>query len=1036
MSKYTVQDVNEENSTTIIKAALDPNYFLIQDFGAKDKTPDIDGHLRLRDGNGTYLNRYLHYQLKSVAGVKGSKYSCSRKILDYLRDTNIPTLLLVVDTESKRSFWYYLDKKAIAGLGLDADCSSRTLDLRRKEIKGDMAALCSRFAGLAVQDDYSAISKSLAGIVEEYQLQLCNCIGMLFLLQKAGKDECPELFQKILGIPQATVAELLHKLTDQGVITATKNLYIVDNEELGRDCLNGLLEFLGEEGLGRLFEAEEDRLLILRQLGQSDNSMAEAFLKIITEEFGSFARKPTGNDALATILSFLDAYSYRLPDETISICKHLLFTKKTLPVRTEKVIGWGPVMGKSHSDIQKLCVNILKGLRYHRPRKVVRILLRLAATIDSDVSKEVADAFKGISEYDLYILQQIGFGPQTVLLEELEKLGTGRLRKLMKLLAETLEYLLNPGFEGSRMTDYRTVSLTRGSLIASPNLKRIRRRSLQLLVKLYDVNADPESRRRIVRAVDRATHTPRSGKSGAKERSMIMADIRFVCRIYIVWLKDADYRVIQQIEKECSYLRHARSSMTAVKALDRAISGMKDYQFYRIFIGYDHRLGITGDFDAWEAARLAQGEDIISAVDERSYRKWKQPLLRVLRAIPPDDPGQSGRLNQFFFSLAKTKPEVALLLLSEHESLLAPAMTHLMAGLWKSSNRKTARDLMAKWIETDKYLGKLSRVFAVAGEADLAILKRIATRSKAQHDACSLANVLETIGETYPRGNSKQAKALLIYCITNLVKEESQGWLGYLPYRAKGLFQALSKREWKEILNVLVPASSVGDELEELLKHVADGSPELLIDFFRKRALYHASGSGRRKNRDDMAYSYDAIPFQFHRIQSALSMHAGAVVPMILRWYSRKDWRMWWDASHLINIIFPAFDPILERELNALLRTKSERASKIVLSILETYEGQAFLYPVCEEYARRFGQTKEKRQRLMGALIRTGVVCGEYGMAEAYEAKRQTIHREEKSRNRQVRLFWEEYEEFLLSMGTSEKERAEEAVVLRKKNIR
>ncbi len=76
MSKYTIQDTIEEDGIKILKNKLNSNFFLINDFAdivGKDKYPDIDGQIRLRDGNGTYLNRYLHYQTKSHKKINPKK---------------------------------------------------------------------------------------------------------------------------------------------------------------------------------------------------------------------------------------------------------------------------------------------------------------------------------------------------------------------------------------------------------------------------------------------------------------------------------------------------------------------------------------------------------------------------------------------------------------------------------------------------------------------------------------------------------------------------------------------------------------------------------------------------------------------------------------------------------------------------------------------------------------------------------------------------------------------------------------------------
>ena len=91
MSKYKKQDLIEEDSKLILERSLDRNFFIVSDFGKKDKYPNIDGQIRLRDGKGNYLNRYLHYQLKGAEKFKnnGSTDFCVGTYLTFHNETRL-----------------------------------------------------------------------------------------------------------------------------------------------------------------------------------------------------------------------------------------------------------------------------------------------------------------------------------------------------------------------------------------------------------------------------------------------------------------------------------------------------------------------------------------------------------------------------------------------------------------------------------------------------------------------------------------------------------------------------------------------------------------------------------------------------------------------------------------------------------------------------------------------------------------------------------------------------------------------------------
>lgn len=145
MSKYTTQNTIEEEGIKTLKGSLDSNFFLINDCAdivGKDKYPDIDGQIRLRDGNGTYLNRYLQYQTKIHKKISNpKKYLLNRKIIEHLIETNVPTLFFIVTTESNQCFWVFITSQIKKQFNLYKDKKGRHIDLTKNEIQNNSSTL-------------------------------------------------------------------------------------------------------------------------------------------------------------------------------------------------------------------------------------------------------------------------------------------------------------------------------------------------------------------------------------------------------------------------------------------------------------------------------------------------------------------------------------------------------------------------------------------------------------------------------------------------------------------------------------------------------------------------------------------------------------------------------------------------------------------------------------------------------------------------------------------------------------------------------
>jgi len=140
MSEFSEQTIIDEKGLKILALAFDELFIDIQSFGAKDKTADVDGRVRLRDGKSKNLNKVLEFQLKSTKKVKDNKHRFDRKDIDYQLTCNIPTLMFVVDVTNKKTYWYYFPNN-VDKLDIGKSYETKTLDLTGCEVDGNSKEL-------------------------------------------------------------------------------------------------------------------------------------------------------------------------------------------------------------------------------------------------------------------------------------------------------------------------------------------------------------------------------------------------------------------------------------------------------------------------------------------------------------------------------------------------------------------------------------------------------------------------------------------------------------------------------------------------------------------------------------------------------------------------------------------------------------------------------------------------------------------------------------------------------------------------------
>jgi len=1045
MSKYTIQDIIEEKGREIFLNKLDKNYFLLDDFSirtGKDRYPDIDGQIRLRDGNCTYLNRYLHYQLKSHQQIKcPEKYYCPRKIINYLIDTNVPTILFIVDVDRQITYWVFIDTQTKSKLNLKKDNKGRSFNLISNEIYNNSPELNAKWLKFAKEDDYEKVSNGLNKIINKFELNIRSCLGLLFLLKKVKKQGLSKLFSQLLKIKKSESQTIIEYLEDYQVISRTVNYFLLENEQLGIESLfhlldSGLLDF---SKLDQYLEIEKDKKVMLIQLNKIKHPKVKNYFRSLITDFKDYLPRFKNNDDIHVNLELLEEYIYRVLNDALKIIKSIINNKNPLKFQTRIVKGWGEVKGKSHNDLIIECIELLDKIRYLELNNVFALLTKLSVHQDQSIQLKSREALKNIASYNLYVLKRIGYKPQIFLLNEIEKWSNRKLTSYFSVLLEIIEELLSPSFEGHSMKDYKTFSIQFGALKVSDSLKEIRERTIILLKKLYLLAKDLKQKQKIIQTLQETTRLPDRGGYDKDMENMVLDNTNALIGYYISIIPNADNEIVKDIEEDAYWLsrRFDAKKLTRIKELQSLISSNKEYDIFRVFVGYDYYVTEPEkvdpekiDWEEVEARRKTKIQEFINDISEENYNDWERKILSVTKNFSLlEDRGEFQHFNIFLNKLGKQKPEIAYKLLIENEEKLKPFLTHLIAGIWESRLKRLAKELISKWVNEGKHLSKCALVFDYVGAMDKLLINKIFNKAKEIEDKDiqndTLNNIIRSIVKNYPK--HKNTKNLFINSIKELTKNENWNWI-YNEWRSRDLIlKALTRTDVDTIFKNLLFLLDIKYPAEGVLSPIAEKYPQKIISFFYKRFLIQKNN----KQEDH----YDAIPYRLHQMNKPLKENAEIVVPEILKWFAKKDYLLYWEGSHLIQAIFPTFDKVLKEELIKLIKSKNNKKIEIVFNILRAYKGEDFLHNVCKELIKEYPKNEDYRKKIFIVLSQMGVVSGEYGFVEGFKKKKEEIQSWKKDKNKVIQLFVKEYEDFLDKRILYERKQADEVIELRKRRF-
>ena len=119
-------------------------------------------------------------------------------------------------------------------------------------------------------------------------------------------------------------------------------------------------------------------------------------------------------------------------------------------------------------------------------------------------------------------------------------------------------------------------------------------------------------------------------------------------------------------------------------------------------------------------------------------------------------------------------------------------------------------------------------------------------------------------------------------------------------------------------------------------------------------------------------------------------------------------------------------------ELLKMVRSGGDDNIKYVLAVLRNYEGESFIHGVCKEIIMAVPEESPLLTEVAVALMSTGVVAGEFGMAEAYERKANEVRDWLTDPDEKVKAFAESFIDQMAKMSAAERRRTEEQIELRK----
>lgn len=702
---------------------------------------------------------------------------------------------------------------------------------------------------------------------------------------------------------------------------------------------------------------------------------------------------------------------------------------------------------RSYADILRQITELLTRYRHAGVEETFEALRVLYSTARTEEEyKPLRDLAEKLAKHDIHVWQQQGPIVQAILVNRLEAMPHEELLAFGPMMNVILRQIL--GSELSGTTSHSgSITLHRGSVVASPELSDIRKRALNLLKRQFQQTKIASDRDAILSVMQAATYHAYSRPPTDELYLQILADAREVLLFEAEVALPLSLQSRQKIEERAyrsfwrygpgaegsdpEPIRRAKAEVRdAALSLRDKLNADSDFPVYKILVGHDSVFPPAWDdkeFDHESSAqyRAEQADALSGSVDDHNAEAWFERLVRYAQT-KSDDAATFPTFGTFLEKVSARRPDIALSYIDRRDDDLMRFLPGMLMGLMRSPAKAQVSARLDAWLAANQYLPQITHYLRFAQPFDESLLQR--TLASAIHHQNNLAvrNVLIAAAQQFAAAPGDLVNSVFMPAVRYLGPLRDFGWVDmtWFSWLSQPLVRQLDEGQAAEVLSTLVEYPKLERAAEYIAASIAKRWPGKVLEFLGQRQAF-----GEEK---DVSYYYDAIPFEVHQLRKPLAAVPDLMLEHARVWFERHRNHFRYDGAKLLASVFPEIGDALQTRLLALARSESVSDREFVLEILAAFEGKQIIYELVRTIVASAGHGNSLLEMAHSTLLETGGARGEYGFADIYSERRTWLSPWLEDSNEAVRTFSRDVIRDLEFRIAAENRSAQASISLRK----
>ena len=707
---------------------------------------------------------------------------------------------------------------------------------------------------------------------------------------------------------------------------------------------------------------------------------------------------------------------------------------------------FGGIKGYEPHQVTVQIAEIMEQYRYLDPKETYIFVRDLyVQTSDAESRNQLIKLAESLASPTLQIWQRYGPAIQVILADMLSK--EEDIVSIASLATAIASKILEPEITGTTSSS-TTMTLHRGVVVHSYDLQKARRMVIETIAAYAEsVTGDDEALQSAVGSLFDSGRSPRNDMANPELAAMIFSDLAYALECMIGLAPKASLNVRQDIESRLlqywrwnrSLPEHLRSETRVVEAHHQLVNNMirlretlnadEEFVAFKTIVGYKSVFPHQWDEERWdferdEAVRELRQDELADSITPENWSTWKSWLATAAN-VKSNDLATFPPYARFLSTVAARQPTLAFELLSDR-SILPDWTIHPIAyALLEGGLRADVVALLRQWLDEGRFIREIARLAVSTSNVDATLISKVAER--AIHDADEAACTALVGGTTrhYADNPGFWRDEIFFPCLTVSQQADSHEWINRSWHRPGRdmFFDNLDANQSRAVLEAMVSLPRVSYQAEQILSSIAATCPLIVLDWFGQRVEIVAQ---------EPSSSFDSIPFRFQSVHKALQLHPRDVIAFVRDWHDRGDGYGRWVTSRFLSQVYPNFEEPLPTALMDIIDNADTEDLAFVASSLQGFDGRAELLPVLRAILASKAANDEIAQAVSRVLLETGVMTGEFGAAQTYQAKADLLAPWLDDENGRVAEFAAREIHTFELMVASENRRAQEEIAMRR----